>query len=457
MNQIQALLDELEKVLADMGVLEDSVPEGQTMDDGAEKQLETLSARAEKIKSRVAFHEMIAERQKENISLVVSRGAQMAQVSRASVNVGEAVTRGTDQQTRTVAAVPRGEQRSKVFTGPDADLRAYRAGMHLRGYVFGDAKARQWCIDNEVRAQSGSVNELGGVLVPPEFANEVIRLVEAYGVFPADARRRPMKSDQMFVPRRAGGLKAIPIGENDTPSESNITYNQVELVSKLWGIGNRTPNSLIEDSPISLADELSVETALAFALAWDEAGFIGDGGPAYHGTTGLVTALGNLSSAKGVVSSGATRTTFDTLTIPDFTSVMSRLPVYARQNAKWYISPYGWAAGMARLMVTQNGNKKDDVAGPMPDSFLGYPVRQVIPMLGDATGTASKILALFGDMRLSSSFGDRRAVAVKTSSDRYMEYDQTFTFATARACMVNHDIGTSAVAGPVVALRAAAS
>ena len=71
MNQIQALLDELEKVLADMGVLEDSVPEGQTMDDGAEKQLETLSARAEKIKSRVAFHDMIAERQKENISLVV--------------------------------------------------------------------------------------------------------------------------------------------------------------------------------------------------------------------------------------------------------------------------------------------------------------------------------------------------------------------------------------------------
>jgi HK97 family phage major capsid protein len=456
-NQIKALLDELEKVLADMGALEDSVPEGETMTEEAEKELETLSTRAEKIKSRVAFHEKIAERQKENIGLVVSRGAQMAQVNRASVNVGEVVTRGIDPQTRTVAAVPRGEQRSKVFTGPDADLRAYRAGMHLRGYVFGDAKARQWCIDNEVRAQSGSVNELGGVLVPPEFANEVIRLVEAYGVFPSEARRRPMKSDQMFVPRRVGGLKAIPIGENDTPSESNITYNQVELVSKLWGIGNRTPNSLIEDSPISLADELSVETALAFALAWDEAGFIGDGGPAFHATTGLVTALGNLSGARGVVSSGATRTTFDTLTIPDFTSVMSRLPVYARQNAKWYISPYGWAAGMARLMMTQNGNKKDDVAGPMPDSFLGYPVRQVIPMLGDATGTASKILCLFGDMRLSSSFGDRRAVAVKTSSDRYMEYDQTFTFATARACMVNHDIGTNTIAGPVVALRAAAS
>jgi hypothetical protein len=38
-----------------------------------------------------------------------------------------------------------------------------------------------------------------------------------------------------------------------------------------------------------------------------------------------------------------------------------------------------------------------------------------------------------------------------------MEYDQTFTFATTRAAMVNHDIGTTAVAGPIVALKAAAS
>ena len=453
-SQVKALLDELTSVLAEMGALEEMAPEEKGMPEESVQRMEELSERAAKIKGRIEFHERMEARQKE-LRSVLDRSAP-ASKSNDSGNDGSASS-GREPERRSIPAVPRGQPKSKVFLGPDGDERAYRVGMHLRGYVFGDAEARRWCVEHEVRAQSGSVNALGGVLTPPEFSTEVIRLVEEYGVFPTEAKRRSMKSDQLFVPRRVGGLKAQPIGENDTPPESQITYNQVELVAKLWGSGNRTPNSLIEDSPIGLADELAIENALAFAQAWDDAGFVGDGGPAFHGTTGLITALSNLANARGVVTAGTGRTTFDTLTIPDFTAVMARLPVFARRNAKWYISPYGWAAGMARLMITQNGNKKDDVAGAMPDTFLGYPVRQVVSMLGDATGTAGKILCAFGDMSMSSSFGDRRQITVKTSADRFMEYDQTFTFTTARASLVNHDIGSATAAGPIVALKAAAS
>ena len=460
-SQIQVLLDELTKVLAEMGALEETAPEGEQMSEENVARMSELAERAEKIKGRVAFHERMDAKQKE-FRGILNKGAPAGKSRTGDPKNGDGDEgdKGEGEGTverRKVFAIPRGEQRSKVFRGPDADQNAFRAGMHLRAYVFGKADARKWCEDHEVRAQSGSVNALGGVLTAPEFGTEVIRLVEEYGVFPAEAKRRKMTSDQQFVPRRVGGLTAVPIGENDTPTESNITYNHVELVATLWGIGNRTPNSLIEDSPISLADELATETALAFSQAFDDAGFIGTGAPAYHNSTGIVTALGNLTSAKGVVTSGTGRTTFDTLTLTDFTNAMARLPVYARRNAKWFISPYGWAAGMARIMVTSNGNRKDDVSGPMPDVFMGYPVRQVVSMLGDATGTAGKILALFGDLSLSSSFGDRRQIAIRTSADRYMEYDQTFTFATTRAAMVNHDIGTTAVAGPIVALKAAAS
>ena len=458
-SQIKALLDELTTVLAEMGALEEMAPEEKGMPEESIQRMEELSERAAKIKSRIEFHERMDAKQKE-LRAIIDRGAPAGKSTPPGAAGGGdagAGTAGGNPDRRSLPAVPRGEPKSKVFKGPDGDERAYRSGMHLRAYVFGDAEARRWCQDHEVRAQSGSVNALGGVLTTPEFDSEVIRLVEEYGVFTTEAKRRTMKSDQLFIPRRVGGLRAVPIGENDTPPESNITYNQVELVAKMWGSGNRTPNSLIEDSPIALADELAIENALAFSQSWDDAGFIGDGGPAFHGTTGLITAIGNLTNARGVVTSGAGRTTFDTLTIPDFTLLMARLPVYARRNAKWYISPYGWAAGMARLMMTINGNKKDDVAGAMPDTFMGYPVRQVVSLLGDATGTAGKILCAFGDMSMSSSFGDRRQIAVKTSADRYMEFDQTFTFTTARAALVNHDIGSATVAGPIVALRAAAS
>ena len=458
-SQIKVLLDELMKVLAEMGALEETAPEGEQMSEENVARMSELAERAEKIKGRVAFHERMDAKQKE-LRGILNKGApagtgRITDPKEGEGDEGKGEGEGTVER-RKVFAIPRGEQRSKVFRGPDADQNAFRAGMHLRAYVFGKADARKWCEDHEVRAQSGSVNALGGALVAPEFSTEVIRLVEEFGVFPADAKRRKMTSDQQYIPRRIGGLTAVPIGENDTPSESMVKYDQVDLVAKLWGIGNRTPNSLIEDSPIILADEMATETALAFAQSFDDSGFIGDGSPKYHGTVGIVTALAALANARGVVTAGTSRNTFDTLTIPDFTNVMARLPVYARRNAKWYISPYGWAAGMARLMVTQNGNKKDDVAGPIPDEFLGYPVRQVVSMLGDATGTAGKILALFGDLSQSSSFGDRRQISIKTSTDRFMEYDQTFTFATTRAAMVNHDIGSATAAGPIVALKAAA-
>ena len=378
-SQVKALLDELTAVLAEMGALEETVPEGEQMSDESVKQMETLSERAAKIKGRIEFHEKMEAKQKE-LRSVLDRGAPAVKPKAAD-----------------------------------------------------DADARQWCKDHDVRAQSGSVNQLGGALVPPEFATEVIRLLEEYGVYPADAKNRTMTSDQMFLPRRAGGLTAVPIGENDTPTESQITYNQVELVAKLWGIGNRTPNSLIEDSPISLADELTFETAYAFSQAFDDAGFIGDGGPSYHGTVGVVNAITNVASNKGVYTAGTGRNTFDTLTLADFTALMARLPRFARRNAKWYISPSGWAASMGRLSVSQNGTRKEDVATAMPESFLGYPVRQVVSMVGDLTGTGGQILCLFGDLSQSSTFGIRRQVSIKTSADRYMEYDQTFTFATARA------------------------
>lgn len=458
-SQVKALLDELTSVLAEMGALEEMAPEGESnqMSEENVQRMEALSERAAKIKGRIEFHERMDAKQKE-LRAILNRGAPAGSSKTADNDdaAGAAGRSEPEQRSAKPFAVPRGHQRSKMFSGPNADENAFRAGMWLRGHLFGREEARQWCRDHEVRAQSGSVNELGGVLVAPEFGNEVIRLLEQYGVFPVEAKRRRMTSDQMFMPRRVGGLSAQPIGENDTPTESQITYNQVELVAKLWGVGNRTPNSLIEDSPISLADELAFESAYAFANSFDDAGFIGDGSPQYHGTVGIVNAITNVTNNKGVVTAGTSRNTFDTLTLPDFTSMLARLPRYARRNAKWYISPAGWAAAMARLSVSVSGNTKGDVAGAMPEQFLGYPVVQVVSMLGDLTGTANKIACVFGDLSQAASYGDRRQIAMRTSADRYMEYDQTFTFATCRAAMVCHDVGSASKAGPVVALKFAA-
>jgi len=75
------------------------------------------------------------------------------------------------------------------------------------------------------------------------------------------------------------------------------------------------------------------------------------------------------------------------------------------------------------------------------------------PLTSALSGTTGQIACLFGDLTQSSTLGDRRAISIKTDESRYIEYDQLFTFATMRAAIVNHDLGTNSVAGPVVALK----
>jgi len=130
------------------------------------------------------------------------------------------------------------------------------------------------------------------------------------------------------------------------------------------------------------------------------------------------------------------------------------LPLFARnRSAKWYISPSGYGASMLRLMMAASGNNQADVAGGANLQFLGFPVVLVHPLTSDLTGTTSSIACLFGDLSQAVTMGIRREVSIKTDASRFIEYDQLLTFATARMASVAHDLGSTTVAGPVVALK----
>jgi HK97 family phage major capsid protein len=460
-SQVKVLLDELAKVLGEIGALEETPPaegdaaEGDMQSNAADvafetaEKVETLLKRAEDLKAKIAFYERAAEKEKE-LRSVLERSAPAKAIEKRSESNEESTVE------KRHFAVPKGHRPLKAFRGPDAEERAYRSGMHLKAYTFGDAEARRWCQDHgvEARAQAGGTNNLGGYLVDDVLMNEIIRLVEEYGAFPQYARRLPMTTDTMVVARRVGGLTARPIGENSEPAQSDVTFDNVELQAKIWGIQNRIPNSLLEDSVINLADLVAVETAQSFAEAFDNAAFIGDGTSAYHGTTGICTKILNSAHSKSVVSSASGNPTFDTLDLTDFTNVMSRLPLYASRNASWYISPAGYGSSMLRLAMSAGGVSTQNIEGGFGNTFLGYPVRLVHSMESGLTGTAGKVLALFGDLAQAATFGERRAVSLRTSTERFIEFDQTLTFATTRVAMVVHDLGSTTVAGPVVALVA---
>lgn len=449
MDKIKALLDELAAVVAEMEAMSEApAEEGETMPEEQEASLRSLSERAEKLRGQIEFLRSVEAKSLE-LRSVLERGAP--------AKVVEAKQEEPAVEKRTVPGIPKSHGNLRAFRDAES---AYRAGMHIKGYLFGDAEARRWCNDHgvESRAQAGGVNSLGGVLVSPEMSSEIIRLVEEYGVFPARARRVPMSSDTLNIARRTGGLAARPVGENAEVLASDATFDNVELVAKIWGVANRTPNSLLEDSVIDLADLMAVEIAQAYAEAFDDAGFIGDGTNTYHGVEGITTKIVKPAHSASVVTA-TSNDTFDDLTMKNFTDLVAKLPVYARRNAAFMISPVGWGAAMLRLAMlpggsaNAGGNSTDNVAAGFGERFLGYPVVQVHSMVSALTGTTGQVACLFGDLSQAAVFGERRAINIRTASERYIEYDQTLTFATTRNAMVVHDVGSTTKAGPVVALK----
>jgi HK97 family phage major capsid protein len=452
-EKLKALLDELAAVVAEMETMTEDAPEGteaEPMSEEMEASLRSLEAKADKLRERIEFLQRVQTKHAD-LRSVLERSAPAKAVEATPE------TKETAVEKRTEYAIPKANHNLRAFRDNET---AYRFGMALKGFLFGDAEARRWCKDHnvETRVQASGVNSLGGVLLAPEHATEIVRLVEEFGAFPQYARRVNMNSDTLVIARRTGGLAARPVGENVEVTASDVTFDNIELNAKIWGVANRVPNSLLEDSIIDLADAMAVETAQAFSEAFDNAGFIGDGTSAYHGVQGICPKI-LLSDYSASVVTATSNDTFDDLTLKNFTDTLAKLPLYARRNAAWYVSPVGWGAAMLRLAMlpggssNAGGNSTDNVAAGFGETFLGYRVRLVHSMESGLTGTTGKVAALFGDLSQAATFGERRAISIKTASERYVEYDQTLTFATTRNAMVVHDLGSTTKAGPVVALK----
>jgi len=450
-DKIKALLDELASVVAEMEAMTEDAPEGEApaepMTEEQEASLRSLETKADKLRERIEFLQRVQAKELE-LRAVLERGAPAMKVT-------------TQEEAPAVESrakiVPVNNHRPlKAFRSAET---AYRAGMSVRATLFNDDEARRWCMDHgvETRAQSGGINSLGGVLTNPELSNEIIRLVEQFGAYQANARVVTMNSDTLLIARRTGGLSARAIGENAAPLTSDVTFDNVQLVAKLWGVDNRVPVSLVEDSVIDLADAMAVEVAQAFAETYDRVGFVGTGAGTDHGISGVATAVIDGTHSASVVNAASGNNTFDTLDLSDFTNLVTKLPLYARNRSpKFYISNAGYGSSMLRLMMSAGGNTRSDVAAGSGLQFLGFDVVLVHPLESRLSGTGNAVACLFGDLSQACTMGIRREVSVKTDASRFIEFDQLLTFATARMASVAHDLGSTSVAGPIVALRFAA-
>lgn len=347
----------------------------------------------------------------------------------------------------------------RSFKGPDAEKQAYRFGRWFLA-TLGNHNSIAWCGEAGIQllAQSEGVNTAGGYLVPDEFDNTIIDLREQYGVFRKYTKLVPMSSDTKLVPRRVSGLTAYFTGENTAITESDKVWGQVQLIAKKLAALTRYSTEIAEDAIISISDDLASEIAYAFALKEDQSGFTGDGTSTYGGITGVAVKINDGAHGASVVVAISGNVSFETLDLEDFEAVLGKTPQYVLANEPaWYVSQYGFATSMARLAYAGGGNTVQTIGGGTGPAFLGYPVRISQVLNSTAGSDVSKIKALFGSLRLASTMGERRGVTIATSTERYFEQDQLAIRGTERIDINVHDLGDGTTAGPIIALKTAAS
>jgi HK97 family phage major capsid protein len=323
-------------------------------------------------------------------------------------------------------------------------------GRWIRGFVLGRSEDRSWYERNvEERALSSNDNSKGGVFIPETFAATVIRLVDEYGAIPAQANVIPMSSNTLYVPRRVSGNTAYFVSDNSETTATDMATDNVMLSAKDCRVATRIPNSLIEDSVIDLADLVAQEFALSLAQKIDDAGFAGDGTSTHGGIRGIQWKFENETLTAGTNDSG--ESSLSAITVDDFAELIGKLPSYARAGAGWYVTPQVYSTCMLPLMLSAGGVSAAELsAGASEQRFMGYPVYFNNSMR--SAPTAGQVIALFGNLRLSTHYGLRQQIAIRSSTDRYIEFDQTYLQGLCRFDIVTSDVGDASTAGPVVGL-----
>ena len=327
---------------------------------------------------------------------------------------------------------------------------AFRFGSWALACI-GYKKSAQWCTDNGIVTKIANLegnNLAGGFLVPEEFENAIITLREQFGVIRNHARVVPMSSDIKRMPRRSTNLSASFVGEASTASQSNETFDQINLVAKKSMVLTKFSSELSEDAVINFADDLAGEMAYAQAKLEDQCAFIGDATSTYGGITGLANAVGSAGVSTGASTAGA-------ITLPEIMSAFAKLPQYAdNANTKIFCNKTIWNALFLRLAYVAGGNNAVDLlTGSGQLSFAGYPV-VLTQAMNNLTSTGT-IMCHFGDMSQGVYFGDRRQTAVDFSNSALtsFETDMLCYRATTRWDLVCANVGDATNAGSMITLK----
>jgi len=244
-----------------------------------------------------------------------------------------------------------------------------------------------------------------GYTIDSELSAEIRHLMTEYGV-----ARREMETVQLSK----GSYKANDlvtdvtvywVDEGAVVNSTQAVLGQETLTLKKLGAIVTMTSELLEDTEIDLVSFMASRVAEGFALAEDQAFFIGDGTSTYGDFTGLLEA----TDVNEVTMAG---TTFASLDADDLLDMQDATPAGAMANAKYYYNRTIKSV-IRKLKATDGTYIYQAPSQTGPATVWGSPevLVEAMPAIGDTAVDTSFVL--FGDLRKACIFGYKGAIKVK--------------------------------------------
>lgn len=280
-----------------------------------------------------------------------------------------------------------------------------------------------------MKAIEEGTGSAGGFQVPEEFAAELNRIAEDFGLIRRLARRLPMGSDTLNVPRLASSVSVTFPGEGIAGTPSDPVWENVALIVKTAVGLTVASNELLADANISIVDMLTELFAEALAGTEDEQGLVGVGAP-FTGVLG--------DAGVNVVDLGAGDIDFVDADLDDYRDMISKIKPLALGGAAYIMHREVWAdvqkkkdndaayhlSAATPALITQ-GALAGAIGGVIVGTLWGYPVllSEKMPAIAD-TAVSTKFV-MFGNLS-HFWFGDRQQISLSISDSATVGADSVF-------------------------------
>ena len=276
------------------------------------------------------------------------------------------------------------------------------------------------------KALSEGTGSAGGFQVPDEFAAELNRIAEDFGLVRKLARKLPMGSDTLNVPRLASSVTVSFPGEGAAGTASDPVWEQVQLLAKTAVGLTVTSNELLADANISIVDLLTELFAEALSGEEDKQGLTGSGAP----FTGILNAAG-----VNLVVMSAGNDTFGEVTADNLRDLVAKVKPLALRGAAFIMHREVWSivqklkgsdghyiATVANPILLP-GATVGEIGGAVVGTIWGYPVYLSEKM--PSVSAVSTDFIIFGALNYLW-FGDRQQMTMNVSDAGVVAGNSTF-------------------------------